>query len=64
MHDHNYIDETGKLTPVSQMSIKDILDILHDGEIEIDEIDGYHEHRNNILERLRIELVIRSLPCV
>lgn len=60
MKDHNYILEDGTRIPVSKMKIEDIVDILHQGGVKIEDAD-HQEDQENVLERLRIELVIREL---
>lgn len=61
MRDHNYTDETGKKMPVSQMCTEDIIGILADGGCRINDSDGYADPVTSVMERLRIELLIRHL---
>jgi hypothetical protein len=60
MKDHNYIREDGTRVPVSKMNIEDIVDILHQGGVVIED-EEHQENQENVLERLRIELLIREL---
>lgn len=56
MYDHEFVDDDGKRVPVSRMSDADIHACLNGGVHPLDgEID---EH---VLERLRIEVLIRAL---
>ena len=61
MRDHNYTDERGRKIPVSQMSVKDITGILATGSCQINDSDGYADPVESVIERLRIELLIRHL---
>jgi hypothetical protein len=59
--DYNYITETGARVPVSRMAMGDILSILRDG-MEISDLDGVVVvTEKDVLERLRIEVLIREL---
>ena len=60
MKDHNYIDKNGNSIPVSQMNIEDIKDILSVGDLRIISEGDHSETKEDILERLRIELIIRN----
>ncbi len=59
MKDHVYVDETGKRTPVSELSTHEIQEFLRDG-IEIAERNpGVNE--NSVRDRLELELFIREM---
>lgn len=58
--DHNYIKDDGSLVPVSEMDIADIRSCLDNG-LEIHNVDGETPQPEDVMERLRIELLIREL---
>ena len=60
MKDHYFVDEDGSRTPVSQLPKAHILDMLARRDIEIVD-DGSGEIVEDIIERLKIELLIREL---
>lgn len=61
MRDHNYITETGERIPVAKLPIEKIVELLHDGAVEIKNSDGGPDDSSeNVIERLRIELLIRE----
>ena len=64
MKDYTFVTNTGKSVPVLEMDLKDINDILSIGNCDIVFRESENETVENVLERLRIELVIRSLPDV
>lgn len=59
MRDYNYITPNGQRVPVSQMGTATIHEILRNG-LEVTD-DGQADPVECAMERLRIELVIRSL---
>lgn len=62
MRDHNYLDEDGTRIPVAKLPIETIVDLLFDGAVEIENSDGGPgDTSENVMERLRIELLIREL---
>jgi hypothetical protein len=60
MRDYFYAPDEGPQVPVSEMMTADIQDILAVSDCVIHNRDG-NETVENVLERLRIELVIRNL---
>ena len=61
MRDYRFTMDDGRTVPVSEMPKQDIIDILEVGDLQIDDSDGNVDDKQNILERLRIELLIREL---
>lgn len=61
MRDYLFMTDDGRMVPVSEMPKQDIIDILKIGDLRIDYADGSPDDKQNILERLRIELLIREL---
>lgn len=62
MRDHNYLEEDGTRIPVAKLPIEKIVDLLSDGAVRIDNSDGGPgDTSENVIERLRIELLIREL---
>lgn len=61
MRDYRYTPDGREPVWVSQMNILDIRDILADGDVCIVARDHPDETAANVLERLRIELLIREL---
>ena len=61
MRDYLFVADYGRLIPVSEMPKQDIIDILEVGDLQIYDADGSADDKQNILERLRIELLIREL---
>jgi hypothetical protein len=62
MRDHNYIREDGTRIPVSQMTTDEIVSVLLDGNVQMEHSDGAPTDAVQwVLERLRIELLIREL---
>lgn len=61
MRDHNYITPEGRRMPVAEMPTSKIQELLADGEVQIDDSDGYRDPSASVMERLRIELLIREL---
>lgn len=60
MRDYFYITESGERIPVAQMNEVDIDAILFDGDVEI-HADDFGETKEQVLERLRIEKIVRHL---
>jgi hypothetical protein len=60
MRDHNYIDEMGNRTPISQLRTTVIIALLQVGVQVVRDDDGT-EAVDDVMERLRIELTARSL---
>ena len=60
MRDYNYVDETGRHRPTSELPTGLIQEILADG-IEISDSDGESDLEDAVRERLRLELTIRAL---
>jgi hypothetical protein len=60
MRDHNYIDEMGNRTPISQLRTTIIIALLQVGVHVVRDDDGT-ETVDDVMERLRIELTARSL---
>jgi hypothetical protein len=63
MRDHNMQMPTGELVPVSRFSDADIAEALRDG-FDITDADGYSDTTESMMERLRIEVLIRSLGMI
>jgi hypothetical protein len=60
MKDHNFVDDSGRHIPTSELSTEQIQELLRTG-IEIVDTDGQVPNPEDVLERLRIELLIREL---
>lgn len=60
MKDHNYVDDDGALIPVAQLPTEKIKALIAEG-VEISNADGEIAKPENVIERLRIELLIREL---
>lgn len=60
MKDYNFIDKTGRRTPVSELSTSLIQELLREG-VQVDDDEGLNLTQDNVLERLRIELTAREL---
>jgi hypothetical protein len=60
MKDHNYVAEDGTLIPTAELPTAKIQELLASG-VEIVSTDGEEPIVENVMERLRIELLIRSL---
>jgi hypothetical protein len=60
--DHNFIREDGSKVTVSEMTIDEILGCLFDGAVHIEQQPGDPPSTtsNSVLERLRIEVLIRE----
>jgi hypothetical protein len=61
MRDHNYIRKDGTRIPVSQMLTAKIQELLADGGVNVINDEGFVDSSHWIMERLRIELLIREL---
>lgn len=59
MRDYYHVDDSGARTPVAQMDTSDIRDCLENGFSILN--DGCGETAEDVIERLRIELLIRAL---
>lgn len=59
MKDHNYIRDDGTKVPVSQMTNDEIAECLRGVQIEVSDPPGLKPE--NVVERLKIELLIRHL---
>jgi hypothetical protein len=60
MKDHNFVTDHGQHIPTADLPTAQIEELLRTG-IEIVSTDGEEALPENVLERLRIELLIRSL---
>lgn len=60
MMDYRYTREDGTKVPTSQMTDAELQECLAEG-VQIDDSDGVEPSVENVMERLRIELVIRRL---
>jgi hypothetical protein len=60
MKDYNYVTDEGTLIPTAQLTTAKIQELLAEG-VQIVEADGQDANPENVMERLRIELVIREL---
>ena len=60
MRDYRWITDDGRSTPVREMPTSEITGILLDGAVELIN-PGPGETSEAIMERLRIELVARSM---
>lgn len=61
MRDHNYIRDDGTRVPVSQMTDQEIAGVLRDGGVRIHVNDGPPTASEDVIERLKIEVLIRAL---
>ena len=61
MREYLFLTDDGRMIPVSEMPTQEIIGILEIGDLQIDYADGNVDDKQNILERLRIELLIREL---
>lgn len=57
----NYQDSGGGLIPVTQMTTPEIEEVLEIGCVIDPAIDGEMTTQEDVLERLRIELLIRGM---
>lgn len=60
MNDHNYVDDEGNHIPTSRLLTEKIRELLHEG-VQIVSTDGQTPNPESVMERLRIELLIREL---
>lgn len=60
MRDYFYIREDGQRIPVAQMSEADIDDILFAADCVLEDTE-FGETKEDVLERLRIEKIVRHL---
>lgn len=59
MRDHHYNRESGERVPIQQMTDTEIAEALRDG-IQLDTVDEVPCTVQDVLERLRIEQIIRT----
>lgn len=60
MRDHSFVDDEGRRIPTADLPTDTIQELLRTG-IEIVGTDGQVANPEDVLERLRIELLIREL---